>query len=151
MDIERNGHWSTHNFNNFIRIQKKGTISSPNKKKIRPKLIEKIDDFDENAIRQKIHEFWRHREIPTLDKMYVSINDDSSLPNISRSSLHLLLKDLNFVYTKIKRNSALTERADIVCWRQKYLESIRHYRSRGRPIYYLDETWVNAGETISKS
>lgn len=38
--------------------KKKGTISSPNKTKIRPTIIDKIDDFDKNAIRQKIHGFW---------------------------------------------------------------------------------------------
>jgi len=31
------------------------------------------------------------------------------------------------------------------------LESIKEYRQLGRPIYYLDETWVNAGETTSKT
>lgn len=31
------------------------TLLSPNMKKPRPKIIELIDDFDKNAIRQKIH------------------------------------------------------------------------------------------------
>lgn len=38
----------------------------------------------------------------------------------------------------------LTDRGDIVIWRQKYIEDIRKYRSEGCTIYYLDETWVNA-------
>lgn len=81
-----------------------------------------------------------------------SINEDSSLPNFARTSLRTILKDLNFVYTKKKnRNSALTERSDLICWRQRFIESIRYHRSRGRPIYYLDEAWVNVGETTSKS
>lgn len=128
--------------------RRKGTISSPNRKKVRPKLTEKVNELDKNAIRRKIHGFWHRKEFPTFEKVMASINDDPSLSNFSRSSLQLLLKDLNFVYTKIKRNNALTERGDIVCWRQKYLESIRYYRSCGRQIYYLDESWINVEESF---
>lgn len=35
-------------------------------------------------------------------------------------------------------------------WRQKYIEDIRRYRDEGCTIYFLDETWVNAGECSSK-
>ncbi|CAI6365855.1 unnamed protein product [Macrosiphum euphorbiae] len=127
--------------------KRRGTITSPNRKKVRPKLTEKVNEFDKNAIRRKIHEFWHRKEFPTFEKIMTSINDDPNLSNFSRSSLQLLLKDLNFEYTKIKRNFALTERGDIVCWRQKYLESIRYYRSHGRQIYYLDESWINIEES----
>ncbi|XP_015380395.1 PREDICTED: uncharacterized protein LOC107174087 [Diuraphis noxia] len=130
--------------------RRKGTITSPNRKKVRPKLTDKVNESDKNAIRRKIHEFWHRREIPTFEKIMASINNDPSLTNFSRSSFQLLLKDLNFVYTKIKRNNALSERGDIVCWRQKYLESIRYYRNCGRQIYYLDESWISVEET-SKS
>ncbi|KAL4082907.1 hypothetical protein QTP88_029561 [Uroleucon formosanum] len=109
----------------------KGIVSSPNKKKIRKTVIDKTEDFDQNAIRQKVHNFWFNRQIPTLNKILVAVNEDDNLPNFSKT--------------------ALIERNDIVCWRQKYLESIKHYRLSGRPIYYLDETWVNAGETSTKS
>lgn len=42
------------------------------------------------------------------------------------------------------------ERNDIINWRRKYLKSIRKFRSEGRPIYYLDETWLNEGHTKGK-
>jgi len=130
--------------------RRKGTITSPNRKKVRPKLTDKVNESGKNAIRRKIHEFWHRREIPTFEKIMASINNDPNLTNFSRSSFQLLLKDLNFVYTKIKRNNALSERGDIVCWRRKYLESIRYYRNSGRQIYYLDESWISVEET-SKS
>lgn len=129
----------------------KGSVSSPNKTKIRPTVTEKIDDFDKNAIRQKVHEFWHRREIPTVKKILTVVNEDSTLPDFSGTTLRRLLKHLNFEYVRKSRNSALIERNDIVCWRRRYLESIKEYRQTGRPIYYLDETWVNAGETTSKS
>lgn len=129
----------------------KGTVSSPNRKKTRPTIIEKVDDSDKSAIRRKIHSFWFNREIPTISKVLIAINEDTTLPNFKRSSFQNILKDLQFVYTKKFRNSTLLEKNDIVNWRRRYLERIRHYRQQNRPIYYLDETWVNAGETHNKT
>lgn len=128
-----------------------GTVSSPIKTKTRPTILDKIDDFDKNAIRQKIHGFWRNREVPTISKMLTAINEDQTLPNLRRSSFQKVLKDLQFEYVKKNRNSALLEREDLITWRRNYIDKIRHYRMQNRPIYYLDETWVNAGETHSRT
>jgi len=38
--------------------KKSKTVSSPNKTKIRSTFKEKVDDFERNAIRRKIHNFW---------------------------------------------------------------------------------------------
>ncbi|XP_060846761.1 uncharacterized protein LOC132926422 [Rhopalosiphum padi] len=92
--------------------KKEGIVSSPNKRKVRPTVIQKVDEFDKNAIRQKIHNFWRNREVPTIPKMLIAINEDDSLPNLKRTSFQLILKDLQFEYVKKNRNSALLERED---------------------------------------
>ena len=131
--------------------KKTGTITSPNKKKIRPTINDKLDDFQKNAIRQIVHSFWHKREIPTLQKILVAVHQNEDLPDLPQTNLYRVLKGLNFQYTKRVRNSALIERDDIVIWRNKYLESIRKYRQQGRPIYYLDETWVNAGDCTQKT
>jgi len=120
-----------------------------NKKK-RPTVVDKVDDFDKNAISQKIHAFWFRREIPTLSKMIQTVKDDQDLPNLSRSSFQRLLKSMQFEYTKSDRNSALTEREDHVNWRRHYISEIRRYRQEGRTIYFLDETWINAGDCSSR-
>ncbi|KAF0761570.1 DDE 3 domain-containing protein [Aphis craccivora] len=122
------------------------TVRSPEKTKIRATFKEKIDDFERDAIRRKVHEFWFRKQLPTLDKILIAVNEDPDLNTYKRSTLHLIVRDLNFVYVKRGRNSALIEREDIVLWRTKYIEDIRKYRSQGRTIYYLDETWVNAGD-----
>lgn len=133
----------------------KNTVLSPNKKKIRPTIPEKVDSFNKHAIRRKIHGFWLNREVPTIEKMLIAINKDDTLPSLKRSSFRKILKDLQFankhVYAKKSRNSALIEREDIIIWRGRYLDQIRKYRTQNRPIYYLDETWVNAGETHIKA
>jgi len=128
-----------------------GTVSSPSKERIRPTIVQKIDEFDKNAIRQKIHNFWRNREVPTIKKMLVAINEDETLPNMKRTSFQAVLKDLQFEYLKKNRNSALLEREDLITWRRSFLTKIKYYRAQNRPIYYLDETWVNAGETHSRT
>ncbi|XP_050058746.1 uncharacterized protein LOC126554247 [Aphis gossypii] len=127
-----------------------GKVSSPKNKKLRSTICEKLDDFDKNAIRQKIHQFWFRKEIPTLAKIIQAVQDDPDLPNLSRSSFQRLLKDMQFEYTKRNRNSALTEREDLVLWRRQYISQIRRYRQEGRTIYYLDETWVNVGDCSSR-
>lgn len=91
-----------------------GTVSSPSKERFRPTIIEKIDEFDKNAIRQKIHNFWRNREIPTIKKMLVAINEDETLPNMKRTSFQAVLKYLQFEYLKKNHNSALLEREDLI-------------------------------------
>lgn len=137
-------------YNTVLEYQRTKTVSLPNKTKVRKTVHEKIDDFDKYAIRRKIHQFWHNRDLPTLDKALVAVNEDEDLPNFSRTSLYRLLKSMDFVYVKRGRNSALIEKMEIILWRRNYLKEIKRYRKEGRPIYYLDETWVNAGDVNSK-
>lgn len=44
----------------------------------------------------------------------------------------------------------LIERDEIGVWRRKYLRTIHRMRQELRKIYYLDETWLNAGHTRNK-
>jgi len=78
-------------------------VTSPNKKRHRLTVIQKVDDFDKNAIRQKVHSFWLNRQIPTVLKMLMAVNEDESLPNFKHTSLYILLKSMNFVYEKKKK------------------------------------------------
>lgn len=131
--------------------KKEGTISSPNKKKIRPSILDKMDDFDKNAIMRKIHDFWFNREMPTVAKMLVAINEDKTLPNLKRSSFLKVLKDLQIIFVRKSCYSALIECQYVQCWRRIYLDQIRQYRAQNSPIYYLGEAWVNVGETHKKT
>ncbi|XP_001948346.2 uncharacterized protein LOC100161011 [Acyrthosiphon pisum] len=130
--------------NTISEYKRTGKVSSPMNKKKRPTIINKVDDFHKFAIRQKIHAFWFRREIPTLAKIIQVVNDDPDLPNITRTSFQRLLKSMQFEYTKRYRDSALTEREDLVTWRRSYISDIRRYRQEGRTIYFLDEKLVNA-------
>ncbi|XP_044760399.1 uncharacterized protein LOC123317852 [Coccinella septempunctata] len=54
---------------------------------------------------------------------------------------------MQFAFKKRGRDSLLIDREEIIVWRRDYLRKIRKYREQGRTIYYLDETWINAGHT----
>lgn len=136
--------------NTLSEYEKHGIVTSANRTKIRIQLQDKFDEFEKNAIRQKVHSFFLNQELPTLDKLLAAINEDEDLPNIKRSSLHKLLKILNFKYVKRQRNSYLSERTDLLKWRRDYIMLIKKYRDEKRTIYYLDETWVNAGDVTEK-
>jgi len=125
-------------------------IQPPNKKKVRLSFKVKVDDFERNAIRKKVYDFWFRRQVPTLDKILISVNSDKTLNTYKRTNLYHLLRELNFTYCKRGRNSALIERDDIVLWRTKYIQDIRKYRQEGRLIYYLDERWANISDCMEK-
>lgn len=127
-----------------------GKVVTPNKKRKVTQLSEKYDNFTKDVIRKKVHEFFFKNEIPTLNKILTAVNSDESLPTFSRSTLHRLLKVLNFNYVNRNRQCALIEKDEIVLWRRNYLRQIKKFREEGRSIYYLDETWVNAGHTTTK-
>lgn len=111
-------------------------------------LVETVDDFQKSYIRRKVHEFYLKGELPTLNKILQAVNSDDMLPNFSRTSLWRLLKHLKFKYAKNKWKSALIEGNDIVLWRIKYLKKIKKYREEEIPIYYLNETLIDAGKFI---
>ncbi|XP_026725848.1 uncharacterized protein LOC113492543 isoform X2 [Trichoplusia ni] len=130
-----------------------GNLQSPSKTKKRVTFSEKLDEFDKQAIRKKVHGFYMKSEIPTLKKVLQAVNDDKELPNFKRSTFQKILKHLKFKYIKRQGMNALIDRDDIRLWRKNYLRKIKKYRTENRPIFYMDETWVNAvsGHTGSKT
>lgn len=132
------------------QINQNNDLKSPSKTRNRCPLPDKYDDFTKSAIRSKIHQFFIRNELPTVKKILAEINGDDDLPNFSRSTLQRLLKVMKFKYVSRSGRAIIIDRDDIVLWRRKYLRSIKQLRTEGRKIYYLDETWVNAGHTVQR-
>lgn len=124
------------------------TVNPPKSSTGRPKIV--IEEDFKNVIRRKVHSFYFKKEIPTLNKILRELSEDNDLPKISRNKLWEVLRELNFCWEKQNRKSILIENDEIICWRRAYLRSIRNFRVEGKNIYYLDETWVNAGYTVTK-
>lgn len=125
-----------------------GKVSSPRHVPTNHTVIAKLDDFVLTAIRGKVHQFYYANDLPTIDKVLKAVNEDEDLPSFSRSTLYRIMTKLNFNYQKRSRRSILLDRPDLQVWRRKYLLKIRNFRQENRKIFYLDETWVNAGEFI---
>lgn len=143
---------SDRSVHNIIKAYKEThTVPVPKRTRNKKSFRDLFDEFAKNAVRRHVHSIWFRREIPTVDKIYQAVSADDSLPPISRTNLFHLLKDLDFRYSKRSRNSAMTEKNEIVVWRRMYLDNIKKYREEGRHIYFLDETWVNAGDCTSKT
>ncbi|XP_054259366.1 uncharacterized protein LOC128984106 [Macrosteles quadrilineatus] len=103
------------------------------------------------GIKGKVHSLYRQNIPPTVKKVTQMINEDPDLPNVSVHTTRKLLHDLGFKYEKRERRSILIEREDIVRWRRSYLQDIKTFRTEERKIFYLDETWCNAGHTVKKA
>ncbi|XP_022903101.1 uncharacterized protein [Onthophagus taurus] len=127
-----------------------GTVIDSPHRGGRPKIIANFDEHTKNLVRKIVHGFFIKNELLTLDKIANKLRNEPDLPQISRSSLYTFLKEINFRYVQRNRKSILIERDDIVRWRLRYLNSIKEFRKEGRPIYYVDETWVNEGHTKEK-
>jgi hypothetical protein len=126
------------------------SLSSPKRTKNRDSLLSNVDDFDRNAVRRKVHEFYFRNELPTIDKVLKVVNDDDDLPTFKRTTFYKLLKELNFKYAGRGKKSALIDKEEIIVWRRRYLRNIKALRQENRKMYYLDETWINAGHTKKK-
>lgn len=96
---------------------------------------EKLDDFTKSAIRGKVHTFFLEGQLSNLQKILQVINDDDMLPTFSKTTLWRVLNKLKFKFMTRNRK-----------WRTKYLKEIEKHRNANHRIFYLDETWVNAGK-----
>jgi len=104
-----------------------GRLTTPRKpqpiNKEKKKYTEKYDDFTLSAVRNKVHDFFRANDIPTVEKVRSAVNDDDDLPSFSPTTMWRVMRDLGFVFRKRQRQSMLIERDDIILWRRRYLQT----------------------------
>ena len=68
-----------------------------------------------------------------------------------RTTLRRVLKEMGFSHKTINNKRYYYEQPRIVEHRHSYLRRIRRNRSEGRPVVYLDETWMNAHDGKTKA
>jgi hypothetical protein len=60
-----------------------------------------------------------------------------------------VVKRIGFKWRKCQsKRKLLIERADIVACRPKYLVKMRQYGEEGRPVLYVDESWVDSNLNV---
>lgn len=137
---------------NILSEQKEtNALKSPVKKRARLSMIDKFDELDKCAIRRKVHSIYLNNDYPTLNKIMTLCEADEDIPRFKRTTLHKILHELGFDFNKQDNRNLLMERDDIILWRRKYLRQINEYRKANKTIYFLDETWVNAGHVKSRA
>ncbi|KAJ8909291.1 hypothetical protein NQ315_011250 [Exocentrus adspersus] len=101
------------------------TVSTSKQCGGRPGMITLFDEATKNSIRRIVHGFFFSNEIPTLDKLLNEIKKSSGFTT-----------DVPFIIIQI--------------YETNQFQILKMKSSEGRPIYYLDETWLNEGHTKEK-
>ena len=111
----------------------------------------KLDNFDVGVIRTIIHNLYRENISPSLKKILLQLKEKE---NFCHSKTHLwrLLKKMGFGYEKRGRQRIISEKPEIIAWRERYLRRIRKIREADpeRVIVYTDETWLKQGHRTKK-
>ena len=103
----------------------------------------KLDNFDVGVIRRIIHNLYRENISPSLKKILLQLKEKM------KTHLWRLLKKIGFGYEKRGRQRIISERPEIIAWRERYLRRIREADPE-RAIVYTDETWLNQGHRTKK-
>ncbi|MPC88965.1 hypothetical protein E2C01_083892 [Portunus trituberculatus] len=133
---------------------KEGGLHSQRKKRNRGSpVLDSVDSFDEAYIRRIILTFYEKGEIPTFKNILTKVKEAPVNFEGFLTSLYKVIKRIGFSYKKVESGrKIIMERDDIVFARCKYLRTMKQNRlsENPRPEIYLDETWVNQNECISK-
>lgn len=126
------------------------TFSTPGKKRKRKCEMTEMDKFDEDVVRRTIFSYYDKGEFPTAEKITTDLRNSLGYKG-SVWSTRRLLKKIGFKYRKMKDGRKfLMERSDIVASRLRFLRTMHQLRQSEdkRPVYYLDETWVNEHHSL---
>jgi hypothetical protein len=134
-------------FNSSLENQ---VFASPRKSYKRKHDVTDMNDFDKDVLCRTVYEFYDNGEYPTASKLR-KIMEEKIRFSGSQSSILRLLKKMGFRCRKCNDGRKFfMERRDIAVARMEFLRTMHNIRSSGdtRPIYYLDETWVNQNHSL---
>ncbi|CAK1542224.1 unnamed protein product [Leptosia nina] len=126
-------------------------IRTPGKKRPRKKPVTDIHTFDYCIIRKCIHNFHNtNGQLPTTKELLIKLRNDINFQG-SGKSLSRIIKNLSFRWKTIQnRRKILIEKTDIRFKRINYLDKIKDYRSKRRPIIYIHVTQFSSKSWSSK-
>ena len=95
------------------------------------------------------HEFYTCKEYPTVRMLLEAVNRKGIFAG-EKTTLKQLLKEMGFKFKSHDNRKYVMEQPCVIARGHDYLRKIRRYRREGRPIIYLDETWLNAHHSLAK-
>ncbi|XP_054260045.1 uncharacterized protein LOC128984729 [Macrosteles quadrilineatus] len=124
---------------------------TPHKTKRKKKPITGLDHFDECVVRRTVYEFYiTEKRLPTSKLLQNSLKEKLNFQG-SQSSVRRILKKLGFSWKRTQNNRRiLIEKSEIREKRITYLQSLKRFRSEGRPIVYMDESYVCSDHVSGK-
>ena len=137
--------------NSVRKIVSAGKVIDEGKTSKTKERFEKLDNFDLAVIRRIIHSLYRENISPSLKKILLQVKEKVNFP-YGKTHLWRLLKKMGFGSEKRGRQRIISERPEIIAWRERYLRRIRKIREADpeRAIVYTDETWLNQGHRTWK-
>ena len=137
--------------NSVRKIVSAGKVIDEGKNRKAKVRFGKLDNFDVGVIRRIIHNLYRENISPSLKKILLQLKEKMNFP-YDKTHLWRLLKKMGFGYEKRGRQRIISERPEVIVWRERYLRRIRKIREADpeRAIVYTDETWLNQGHRTKK-
>lgn len=127
------------------------SFTTPQKHRKRQHPITGIDNFDECVVRRLVYEFYlTEKRLPTAKLLRNSLREKINFTG-SEQSVRRILKKLGFSWKRTENNRRiLIEKSEIREKRITYLQSVKKFRSEGRPIVYMDESYVCSDHVSGK-
>ena len=138
--------------NSMRKIVSAGKVIDEGKTRKAKVRFGKLDNFYVGVIRRIIHNLYQENISPSLKKILLQLEEKMNFPYGKTRHLWRLLKKMGFGYEKRGRQRIISERPEIIAWRERYLRRIRKIREADpeRAIVYTDETWLNQGRRTKK-
>ena len=130
--------------NSLRKIVSAGKVIDEGKTRKAKVRFGKLDNFDVGVISRIIHNLYREHISPSLKKILLQLKEKINFP-YGKTHLWRLLKKMGFGYEKRGRQRIISERPEIIAWRERYLRRIRKIKEADpeRAIVYTDETRLN--------
>jgi hypothetical protein len=110
-----------------------------------------LDDFQLCAIRRSVYTMYSSKKLlPTLSNIGKELETSMNI-SISKTHLRKVLTSLDFRYRRCNSNrKLLMERTDVTIQRIRYLRAVKKFRDEGRPIVFVDETYIHSSHSVPK-
>lgn len=90
-----------------------------------------------------MHERLREPIAMTVSDLLTKVQNIPLLPRMGRTTLYLALREHGFTFRTNKRNMAmLLEKTEGRNARFRFYQQFEQFLEEGRPMYFMDETWV---------
>lgn len=157
--MEENHHEQTKNIERTCELTKVpiGTIykivkgnGGPRKKRSDKGTSKTVPDYDIDTIRQQIYALYKENVVPTLECLHKRISVHPINIQCCKTTLWQTLKKAGFKFATLDKRRSIMETPRLQKLRYDYLMAVKKYREEGRLICYLDETWYDSHDTVTK-